>query len=165
MFQGRRIKDRNTRSLYLSAARSWLFNALLAERVRAGNWNHAIPGDAMLLAGSNSYFVAEAGDAEIEPRLAAFDIHPSGPLWGRGTLATAGQALELERRLPVAHPVLCRGLEKAGLDQARRALRLVVPDLESELDTAAATLILDFSLPPGSYATTVLRELIAPVAD
>ncbi|MHA1569724.1 MAG: tRNA pseudouridine(13) synthase TruD [Alphaproteobacteria bacterium] len=165
MFRGRRIKDRNTRGLYLSAARSWLFNELLSERVQAGDWNRAIPGDAMLLAGSNSYFVAEAIDAEIERRLADFDIHPSGPLWGRGTLATTSQALELEGCLSVAHPVLCRGLEKAGLEQARRALRLVVPDLESELDTAAATLILDFSLPPGSYATTVLRELIAPAAD
>lgn len=162
MFQGRRIRDRNTRSLYLSAARSWLFNELLAQRVTAGNWNRALPGEALLLAGSNSFFVAASIDAEIGQRLAKFDIHPSGPLWGRGSLASQDQVRLLEQSLATAHPELCRGLEQAGLEQARRALRLVVPDLVAEPDMATASLTLDFQLPPGSYATTVLRELIAP---
>ena len=160
MFQGKRIKDRHKRSLYLSAARSYLFNDLLSQRVARGDWNHAIPGDVMLLAGTNSYFVPEVNDAAIPQRLANFDIHPSGCLWGKGDTSAQAEAAELERTLAEAHPVLCRGLEQAGLKQERRALRLPVADLEWELDTPQQLLELRFFLPAGTYATTVLRELV-----
>jgi len=160
MFQGKRIKDRHKRSLYLSAARSYLFNELLSQRVARGDWNRAIPGDVMLLAGSNSYFVPEVNDATIQQRLASFDIHPSGCLWGKGDTPAQAEAAELERSLAQAHPELCRGLEQAGLKQERRALRLPVVDLQWELDAAKQLLELRFFLPAGAYATTVLRELV-----
>jgi len=160
MFQGKRIKDRHKRSLYLSAARSYLFNTLLSQRVARGDWNRAIPGDVMLLAGSNSYFVPELNDATIQQRLASFDIHPSGCLWGKGDTPAQAEAAELERSLAQAHPELCRGLEQAGLKQERRALRLPVVDLQWELDAAKQLLELRFFLPAGAYATTVLRELV-----
>jgi len=160
MFQGKRIKDRHKRSLYLSAARSYLFNELLSQRVARGDWNRAIPGDVMLLAGSNSYFVPELNDVTIQQRLASFDIHPSGCLWGKGDTPTQAEAAELERSLAQAHPELCRGLEQAGLKQERRALRLPVVDLQWELDAAKQLLELRFFLPAGAYATTVLRELV-----
>jgi tRNA pseudouridine13 synthase len=160
MFQGKRIKDKHKRSLYLSAARSYLFNQLLSQRVTRGDWNSAIPGDVMLLAGSNSYFVPEEIDATIQQRLASFDIHPSGCLWGKGDTPAQAEAAELERTLAEAHPVLCRGLEQAGLKQERRALRLPVAELQWELDASAQLLELRFFLPAGAYATTVLRELV-----
>ena len=160
MFQGKRIKDRHKRSLYLSAARSYLFNELLSQRVARGDWNRAIPGDVMLLAGSNSYFVPEVNDATIQQRLASFDIHPSGCLWGKGDTPAQAEAAELERTLAQAHPVLCRGLEQAGLKQERRALRLPVADLQWELKAPEQCLVLRFFLPAGAYATTVLRELV-----
>jgi tRNA pseudouridine13 synthase len=160
MFQGKRIKDRHKRSLYLSAARSYIFNELLSQRVAAGDWNRAISGDVMLLAGTNSYFVPEANDAAIQQRLASFDIHPSGCLWGKGESPAQAEAAELERTLAEAHPVLCRGLEQAGLKQERRALRLPVAELHWELDAPKQLLELRFFLPAGAYATTVLRELV-----
>jgi tRNA pseudouridine13 synthase len=160
MFQGKRIKDRHKRSLYLSAARSCLFNELLSVRVAAGNWNRAIEGDAMLLAGTNSYFVPDSIDAEIQQRLDSFDIHPSGCLWGKGESPARGQAAILEDNLLQMHPEYCRGLEQAGMKQERRSLRLQVADLEWELDASQQQLELRFILPAGSYATTVLRELV-----
>jgi len=160
MFQGKRIKDRHKRSLYLSAARSFLFNELLSQRVAAGDWNQAIGGDVMLLAGTNSYFVPEANDANIQQRLASFDIHPSGCLWGKGETPAQAEAAELERTLAEAHPVLCRGLEQAGLKQERRALRLPVAELQWEVDAPKQLLELRFYLPAGTYATTVLREVL-----
>jgi tRNA pseudouridine13 synthase len=160
MFQGKRIKDRHKRSLYLSAARSSLFNELLSARVTAGNWNRAIAGDAMLLAGTNSYFVPDAIDAEILHRLDSFDIHPSGCLWGRGESPACAQVAILEDHLLQVHPEFCRGLEQAGMKQERRSLRLQVADLEWELDVSQQQLELRFFLPAGSYATTVLRELV-----
>ena len=160
MFQGKRIKDRHKRSLYLSAARSFLFNELLSQRVARGDWNQAIAGDVMLLAGSNSYFVPEANDATLAQRLAEFDIHPSGCLWGKGASPAEGEAAELEQHVAAAHPLLCRGLEQAGLKQERRALRLPVAELQWQLDAAAQLLELRFFLPAGAYATSVLRELV-----
>lgn len=160
MFQGKRIKDRHKRSLYLSAARSYLFNELLSQRVARGDWNRAIPGDVMMLAGSNSYFVPEANDATIQQRLASFDIHPSGCLWGKGETPAQAEVAALERALAETHSVLCRGLEQASLKQERRALRLPVAELQWELDAPEQLLALRFILPAGAYATTVLRELI-----
>ena len=160
MFQGKCIKNRHKRSLYLSAARSFLFNELLSQRVAAGSWNQAVDGDVMLLAGTNSYFVLDTIDAEIQQRLDDFDIHPSGCLWGKGQTPAQGEAEALESELAQTHPEICRGLEQAGLKQERRALRLPVTELEWELDTTQQQLQLCFFLPAGSYATTVLRELV-----
>ena len=161
MFQGKRIKDRHLRGLLLSAARSFLFNEVLAVRVQDGSWQRILPGEAVMLAGSNSFFVCEAPDADIEARLAAGDIHPSGPLWGRGRLASQGAALELEQWALASHGVLTEGLEKAGLKQERRALRLPVSDLQWQWPEDAV-LRLNFTLPAGSYATALLRELVSP---
>lgn len=160
MFQGKRIKDRHKRSLYLSAARSYLFNELLSARVEAGNWNRAIAGDVMLLAGTNSYFVSNEDETEIQRRIDSMDIHPSGCLWGKGETPAQAQAAGLEAKLVRTHPEFCRGLEQAGLKQERRSLRLQVAELEWKLDTSQRQLTLCFFLPAGSYATSVLRELV-----
>lgn len=157
-FRGESHPGRQERSLILSAARSYLFNAVLAERVRAANWSSALDGDVMVLAGSASTFAAErAGAEELHSRLQVLDIHPTGPLWGRGNLATGGAALALESRMISQYSELSAGLQAQGLNQERRALRLVVTNLQSEFTEAA--LSLQFSLARGTYATAVLREL------
>ena len=58
---------------------------------------------------------------------------------------------------------LRRGLEAAGLEQERRALRLRPDELAGEW-TADDVLVLRFALPPGTYATCVL-EAIGDVAE
>ena len=160
MFQGKRIKDRHKRSLYLSAARSFLFNELLSQRVTRGDWNQAITGEVLVLAGSNSYFVPETIDTTIRQRLADFDTHPSGCLWGKGDSPAQGEAAKLEQQLAKLHPLLCHGLEQFNLKQERRALRLPVAELQWELDNSACVLELRFFLSAGAYATSVLRELV-----
>ncbi|MDD2769920.1 MAG: tRNA pseudouridine(13) synthase TruD [Methylococcus sp.] len=155
----RRRIDRNKRSLYLSAARSYLFNRILALRVGNGSWNRALEGDAFMFTGSNSFFKADAADEDIERRIAALAIHPSGTLWGTGEPAISGAALEMEREALAQYGEFCEGLERCGLERARRALRLPVPDLEFT-PIGADACELAFSLPSGAYATTVLRELI-----
>jgi len=117
-----------------------------------------VDGDAMILSGSRSFFVPEIIDETIRRRLAEGDIHPSGPLWGRGDLPTKSAVRELEAAVAAEHPDLVRGLEAAGLEQERRALRVIPQEFNAHwLD--ATTLNLTFVLPPGSYATMVLREL------
>ena len=159
MFAGRRVK-RDERSMLLSAARSELFNRVLSARVQAGNWDRALEGEVWMLEGSRSVFGPESLTDELQARLEAFDIHPSGPLWGDGELrsADAAQAVELAALEGDSASRLRAGLERAGLKQERRSLRLRPDGLAWQwMDDSA--LELRFALPPGCYATTVLREL------
>lgn len=159
MFAGARVRDRFRRGLYLSAARSLIFNAVLARRVQAGNWDVLLaPGEAVILDGRRSFFLAEEADEILRARLARGDIHPSGPLWGAGELPTRAAARAYEEEVVAAYPALARGLEEAGLRQERRPLRVIPQELASEwLD--GQRLRLTFRLPAGAYATAVLREL------
>ncbi len=158
MFAGKRV-DRATRSILLSAVRSQLFNLVLAERVTQGSWNQALEGEVWSLSGSRAWFGPEAYSADLAERLANHDIHPSGPLWGRGALPTTGQVLALEDNTLQPFGLLRQGLEAAGLEQDRRPLRLMPQQLQWRW-LANDVLQLEFELPPGSYATVVMRELM-----
>lgn len=166
MFAGMRVKrvKREQRSLLLSAARSELFNRVLAMRVGEDCWDRGIEGEVWMLHGSRSVFGPEPWNESLATRLAAFDIHPSAPLWGRGELRSAGVARDLElAALDSAESIALRaGLEAAGLKQERRATRLRPQQMSWEW-TCPASLQLGFVLPPGAYATTVLAELGALV--
>lgn len=156
MFAGARVK-REQRSIYLSSARSELFNAVLAARIAAGDWNRGRAGEVWMLEGTQSVFGPEPADAEQAARATRQDIHPTGPMWGRGELRGTDAARELEESAVAPHADLRAGLEEAGLKQERRALRVRVRDLSWAWDGDA--LQLDFVLPPGAYATGLLGEL------
>lgn len=159
MFAGRRVR-RDQRSMLLSAARSQLFNQVLAARVDAGNWDSALEGEVWLLNGSRSVFGPEDFSPALAQRLADFDIHPSAPLWGEGELRSSGPARALEE-LALADEVALRlraGLEKAELRQERRALRLKPEGLAWQW-LEDDVLQLRFALPPGCYATALVHEL------
>jgi len=154
-----RVADRHLRGIYLSSLRSALFNAVLARRVRDGSWDQALPGEALNLDGTHSFFVSDAIDAAIGVRLAQGDIHPTGPLWGQGELPSRGEALALELSVLVECPALWRqACADAGMKQERRPLRLLVKQLSWHWP-GKETLQLEFSLPAGSYATSVVREI------
>lgn len=156
MFGGRRV-PREQRSILLSAARSALFNAVLAARVRDGSWREARDGDVFQLDGTGSIFGPEPIDDALRSRVADGDVHPTGPLWGRGALRTAGDVAALENAVAQAHEALARGLEAAGLEQQRRALRMRATALRHDWRDGA--LHVAFELPAGAYATTLLAEL------
>ena len=118
-----------------------------------------------MLDGSRSVFGPEPMSDVLAERLARFDIHPSGPLWGAGELRSSGQALALEQAALADEQALAlrAGLEQADLKQERRALRLR-PALMQHAWLQDDALELSFALPPGCYATAVLHEL-GTVAD
>jgi tRNA pseudouridine13 synthase len=160
LFKGElKLRDRKLEGIYLSAARSEIFNRVLARRVEAGDWKQAIDGDIFMFASSHSFFRAELNEETLR-RVAEREIHPSGPLWGSGELATTGAAMALEKTVAAECPILSEGLARLGMQPGRRPLRLPVPDLSFEF-CDADTLSLSFSLPAGAYATVVLREAIA----
>ena len=155
----RRVDDRKLRGLLLSAARSQLFNVLLARRVQDGSWCEARAGDALMLDGRGSFFLAEAIDTTLRERVASGELHPSGALWGKGALATRLGIAELERAVAAEHAELAAGLERAGLEQERRALRVMPRELAWEwIDDT--TLAIAFRLPAGCFATTVLDDVL-----
>ena len=77
--------------------------------------------------------------------------------------STTGEAQALEMDIASRHPSLTKGLTKVGMEMARRSLRLTVRDLVWQTD--GETLILEFFLPAGAYATVVLRELVETHGD
>ncbi len=131
LVDGKRIRDKQKRGLMLSAARSYLFNLVLAERVKQENWLDKIEGEA--------------------------GVSPSGPLWGRGRSSAQGAALELENGALSNWSAWCDGLEHVGLAQERRALALV-PSC-TRWHWLEEDLVVGFTLGSGEFATTILREL------
>jgi tRNA pseudouridine13 synthase len=156
---GARHMPRHLKGLWLSAARSQLFNQVLARRVERRDWDGPLPGERMQLAGSHASFTADAVDAELLERCRGFDIHPSGPLWGAGEVLCGGEVAELERLSIADFQDWTAGLEAAGMRQERRPLRLPVSELRVQPASNDA-LEIGFELPAGAFATAVLRELV-----
>ena len=127
--------SRHEKNFVLSAARSYLFNLVLHARVKQNTWSQLLEGECVL------------------------DGGPSGPLWGRGRLATKAQALHIEQEALEPVTPWMNGLEHSGLSQERRALELVPKDLQWHYDVAGKTLALKFVLPSGAFATAVLQEV------
>jgi tRNA pseudouridine13 synthase len=159
MFSGKRVR-RHERSLFLSAARSHLFNAVLAERVRGGSWNRPLDGDVWMLAGTHSIFGPEPIADELADRCSGGDIDPTGPLWGAGELRSLASTETLERRIAEEHPILARGLATQGLKQERRSL-VLRPGNFAAIWLTEHDLELRFDLSSGSYATVIIREICA----
>ena len=157
--QGKNLPEkRNVRSRVLSAARSYLFNQVLAERVKAATWNQALLGDLLAFTDSRSFFAA--GEAECaDPRLAILDLHPTGPLWGAGASTAEGIAQKLEREVAAREVILVDWLAEAGMTHERRILRLPIGGLSWHYPEPDI-LQLEFVLPAGCFATVLVRELV-----
>lgn len=161
LLQGRlRVRNRNRRGLLVSAARSWLFNRVLSERIARACWSTALAGDLLMLDGSNSVFPEEreSGD-RLDRRLGRLELHPTGPMPGRGGIRPTGAALELEDNALAGESELAAALDAFGANAMRRALRVRVAELHWHWP-APQTLVLGFGLEAGAYATMVIRELL-----
>lgn len=158
LFENYKIKDHFLRGMYYSSARSFLFNRILSQRVETQSWNKALSGDVMQLAGTNSVFNLEAVDDLIKQRIEAFDISPAAPLWGRGDERCSGDALANQAIALDGYKKWCVALEQHRLDKAYRSQILRAKNLRWEWQEN--NVCLEFSLPAGSYATSIVRELI-----
>lgn len=125
------IRNRKQRGMVISAARSYLFNKVLSKRIGENNWQNLLPGES--------------------------ELSPSGPLWGRGRPIVSEDQLQLESLALVNLTDWCQGLEHVGLQQERRDLKAVPENFHYEFVDNQLTL--SFSLLPGQFATSVLREV------
>ena len=157
------------RSMALSAARSVMFNAVLACRIDNRSCMQMEPGEPLMLADSSSFFICEEPDADLTKRLAAYDVLTSGPLWGdikkqndalldwqlRETAWWSDWSL---RCLPFETRLSPELLLQCGLQHQRRSL-LCRPGKLSWEWRDSSVLKLEFTLPAGVFATALLREL------
>ena len=162
----RKSAVREQNSMELSAARSLIFNQILAARVQDGSWNTGLNGEVFNLNGSGSIFASEHMDETLQARLASGDIHPTAVMWGTGNNKVAGEAAELENTVVQQDALLAAlatGLEQREVKAQRRALRLPVEDLSwrwADEQDGEQTLVLSFTLTTGSFATSVLASVV-----
>jgi tRNA pseudouridine13 synthase len=151
--------DRRTARFLISALQAAVFNAVLDARLRPPHELEC--GDVAVRHESGGLFVVE--DPELEaPRAAAFEISPTGPIFGTRSLEPAGAVKQRERAVLAEYGVDLerlvppRGIRLRG---ARRALRVRPEDASASY--GEGRMRLRFGLPPGSYATVFVEALLA----
>lgn len=144
------------RRLALSAYQSYLFNRLLAQRIRT--LDQLEMGDVAFIHASGAAFIVQ-DVAREQPRADRFEISPSGALFGPKCLLAEGAPGERERALLAETRLSLEEFRLPGikLKGARRPYRVPLTDVHVDWDDG---LRLEFRLPPGSYATQVLREVM-----
>ncbi len=163
LFSGQKVKDKKKRGIYLSAARSHIFNAVIDQRINRQVFEKVAVGDVLMLEGTQSVFHVDEVDDIIKQRLIDKDVDITAPMWGAGELMTSDEPLALEQSIAEQSNEFCQGLPRFGLKQERRRIRLTISDAEIELlpsQEAENAVKVSFTLPAGCYATTVLRELV-----
>lgn len=158
MINGETIKNRNKRSMALSALRSWLFNEVISQRIASSHFDNIMLGDAIGLTGSNSFFSNDGSDTDLASRYQQGDVCPTAPLWGKGKAATTSDAHAFEDSVTSQYSEVLACLENAGLKQERRQIRLWPRGLAYQVQEQ--DLVVSFNLPSGCFATSVLRECV-----
>lgn len=155
---GRRPKSPFQRKLQVSTWQSALFNLWLAERLRTERFDRCIPGDLLRKEDTGGMFLCEDPNAD-DPRCQALEVSATGPLFGARMRWPEGESRQFEEQI----------LTQGGLDEAalsgfkkygeggRRPLRVQLG--EPSWRREGPDVVLELSLPKGSYATCVVREL------
>ncbi|EEN97605.1 tRNA pseudouridine(13) synthase TruD [Vibrio cholerae] len=154
-----RSRNQNQRSLYLSAARSWIFNQIVSKRIEQGCFARFIEGDIALA--EQQMFNVDGDLALWDQRLQAGEVAISAALAGDNALPTSGQALPLEQAELDAEPDLMALIRGNRMRHDRRAIALKAQKLSWQVQEDQITL--RFSLDAGSFATSLVRELIEEI--
>ena len=150
------VKDRNKRSFYLSAARSEIFNLIVAKRIELGLAQQVLNGDILQLNGSHSWFVVDESEdlAQLQQRLAQQDVLLTAPLIGEEEKS----AVDFENEIFAQHQALFALMRQERMKAARRAILMQPQHFQWQFEPNG--LRLKFYLPAGSYATALIRELV-----
>lgn len=151
---------RTRRGLLISSLRSYLFNQVLARRIRLGHWLEPLDGDVFMLRGSHSIF-SEAPDQALRKRYAELDISSSASLYGSGSSRLAGTAQSIEQQVLDENGEITACLDRLGVKRQMRSLRVALDAFEYAYDAAETTLQLQVRLPAGSYLTSLLAHFIS----
>ena len=153
---GKRPRNKQKGSMYISAARSYLFNEMLAKRIDQSCWDKPMKGEVFGFAGSLRGFSQENSLEEAQ-RWRENEIHPTCALWGKNESLSTSDLQDIENTVAHENNIFSDGLVAKGLKQERRASRMLIPDLFWMWQ--GGNLVLRFSLASGYFATSLLREL------
>lgn len=156
-FEKQKIKNKALKGLILSAARSWIFNRQLAQRVQDNTWHRLIEGDLINICGSNSVFTEPTLTEELLTRAAKGELVPAGLLWGKCNEPKFEAQHDLIREQLHEEQPWLEALETRGLEVMPRPFVCIPQAFEDEQQ--GQDLLLSFFLRKGSYATSLLREL------
>ena len=151
-----KVKDRNKRSFYLSAARSEIFNLILSKRMELDLAQQILLGDVLQLNGSHSWFVVDESEdlAQLQQRLAQQDVLLTAPLIGEEEKS----AVDFENEIFAQHQALFALMRQERMKAARRPILMQPQHFQWQFEPNG--LRLQFALPAGSYATALIRELV-----
>ena len=157
-----RVRDRRDARFLVSAWQSEVFNAVLRARPLPPDELEA--GDLAMRHDSGGVFLVEDPARERE-RAAAFEISPTGPVFGPRMTWPDGAVALRERAVMKEHGLDPDALRLPGVRArgARRALRIRPGSLA--LEPVGEDVLLRFELPAGSYATVLVEELFGTVVD
>lgn len=151
--------NRATRIWYLNSYQSFLFNRILSRRI--DHLDRIFVGDWAMKSDNGACFLVDDAEKE-QPRADRFEISPTGILFGSRVSWAIGEPGRIEEAIiaeaGTTKDALVAAGKACGFRGERRALRIPLAELEWSL--AGHTLTLSFRLPPGAYATSVLRELM-----
>ncbi len=155
---------RSKRIWYLNAYQSILFNRILTKRI--DRIDRILAGDWAMKHVNGACF--QVTDAEVEQKRAdEFEISPTGVLFGSRASWADGEPGEIERSVAAEFDATPESLQEAGkacgFRGERRPLRVRLEHPDWSIQGDALTV--SFTLPPGAYATNVLRELMKADAE
>ena len=162
LLRQRRVHDRWLRRFLISAFQSELCNRYLARRVELGAFTHLLQGDVAKKHATGGMFDVEDAVAE-QPRFAAQEISFTAPLFGAKMWPARGESGALEAMIQAETEITEDHWRIAKIEGGRRLGRVIAPELR--LTQVAQGLCLEFSLPKGSFATTLLREFMKNQVD
>jgi tRNA pseudouridine13 synthase len=156
-----RVVDERIRKLWVSALQSVMFNEVVSRRIEA--LDRLMDGDLAWKHDSGAVFLVESAASE-QPRCEAFEVSPSGPLVGYRMTEPKGEPAKVEEEALAAEGLKPEDFRRTGslkVKGARRPLRVRPEDarLEAGGDEFGPYITAAFTLPPGSFATVLIREL------
>lgn len=159
ILRGRRARQRWQRRFYLSALQSALFNLWLVRRLEREWFDRLFPGDVACKIETGGLFRVENVEVETA-RLHRREITLTGPIFGTRMLRAEGEPGELEMQVLQAVGLTLEQFAAARLEGTRRIARFWLDEIC--IEAGEDDLWFSFALPPGAYATIVLREFLKP---
>lgn len=167
-----RAIDPTAAGFFISSFQSAVFNAVLNRRVLDGTLDRLLEGDLAFVIKSRAVFPVTSetlGEADLVERLASFEIAPSGPMWGTTMRRASGEIGRIELGaldqigVTPADMETCEGRDgylMIGGDRRPLRIPLIDPEVEGGVDEHGAYVRCAFELPRGSFATTVMDEVM-----
>ena len=153
-----RLRDRWLNRFLVSSYIDHIFNIYIAERIEKGFYDKLMLGDIAKKASTGGLFVVENLEEE-QLRYDCHEINFTAPIYGPKMWFAEKDSEKFERRILEEAEITLEELKKVKVRGSRRVGRI---NPEIKVEKTDKGLKFQFSLPKGSYATTVLREIMKP---